>query len=346
MASQGVRTTESLFEAEGLEEVVEVAYDHYGVRAAVCSRETIAVFDKDPAQNSDSWHLHCSWRAVSNDTSKGMHQGYLRKLSWTHAEFGQVIASASSDGFCCIWTEEGKGQKVMKEGEDDGNAKGGSKVWKLASSFKASRTPCIDLGFAPPQYGLRLGLCFEDGYIKLFNADDIFHLSGWQLVQEFQLGLGSSSNNNNSSLELCNCFCWRPFSQSMPEMLLIGSSKEATIWSFESNLGRWQQLMKLPSSSSLEEEEVRDVSWASACGKTSELIAYASGKTVFIVQLKDTLDQLDMNVVAECRHNCSVHQIEWNRLGTTLATSSGDGHVRMWRPDLTDEWHEMAKITS
>ena len=309
----------------------------------MCSQETIAIFDKNPAQNSDSWHLRCSWRAVSNDSSKGFHQGYLRKLCWSHAEFGQVVASASTDGFCCIWTEEGKGQKMggEREGEEGAGGKSkGRKDWKLASSFKASRTPCIDLGFAPPQYGLRLGLCFEDGFIKLFNADDIFHVSEWQLVQEFQL---------QASSEVCNCFCWRPFSQSMPEMLLIGSSREATIWSFESNLGRWQRLMTLPSSSASDQpdpEEVKDVSWASACGKTSELIAYAMGKTVFIVQLKDTLDQLDVNVVAECKHQSSVHQIEWNRLGTTLATSSSDGQVRMWRPDLTDEWHEMAKITS
>ena len=37
-------------------------------------------------------------------------------------------------------------------------------------------------------------------------------------------------------------------------------------------------------------------------------------------------------------------QVEWNRLGTTLATSGDDGVVRLWRPDLTDEWHEMAAI--
>ena len=39
-----------------------------------------------------------------------------------------------------------------------------------------------------------------------------------------------------------------------------------------------------------------------------------------------------------------VAQVEWNRLGTTLATSGDDGVVRLWRPDLTDEWHEMAAI--
>ena len=331
MASQGVRTTSSCFDAEGLGEIIDVAYDHYGIRAAVCSSERVAIFDKDPAMNSDSWHLCCSWSAVSNDEEKGLHQNYLLRVCWADVEFGQVVASASTDGVCCVWTEAAKGPKVSGSKAPSVAATTQPSQWTLASSFKASRTPCIDIGFAPPQYGLRLGLCFEDGFIKLFNADNAFNLSDWQLVQEFQLG---------GSNEVCNRFCWRPFSQNMPEMILVGSSKEATIWSFQNNLGRWQRVVKLAG-----EGEVSDVSWASACGKTSELIAYASGTTAFIVQLKDTLDQLDVSVVAQCQHHSPVFQLEWNRLGTTLATSASDGKVSLWRPDLTDEWHEMASIT-
>ena len=90
------------------------------------------------------------------------------------------------------------------------------------------------------------------------------------------------------------------------------------------------------------------MSWASSCGKTSEVVAYAIGSDVYITQLKDNLDRLDVNNVAKCEHTLGtkVVQVEWNRLGTTLATSSSDGKVRMWRPDLTDEWHEMTRVTT
>ncbi len=262
-------------------------------------------------------------------------------MCWAHAEFGQVVASASTDGSVCIWTE------AAKKIDDSATAATESKVsssskpkeeehrWGLSDSFKASRTACLDMCFAPPQYGLRLGLCFQDGYVKMYDADDIFQWSEWQLVQEFQVGAS----------EVCQRFCWRPFSLNMPEMILIGSTRQASVWSFESNLGRWQQVISLGSNGGAG-AAVSDVAWASACGKTSELIAYAAGSSVYIVQLKDKLDQLDIKTVAECKHDSLVFQIEWNRLGTTLATSGSDGNVRLWRPDLTDEWHEMANITN
>ena len=131
----------------------------------------------------------------------------------------------------------------------------------------------------------------------------------------------------------------------MPEMLLLGTRKEASIWSFETALGRWNKVAALPlPDTGKGPKGVTDVSWSSSTGRTSELLAFAAGQDVYIIQVKDNLDQLGVTTVAKLECGAAVHQIEWNKLGTTLATSASDGTVKLWRPDLTEEWHEMTRI--
>ncbi|QDZ24280.1 nucleoporin [Chloropicon primus] len=364
MGSQGVRTTTSSldFGSAMAGEVLDVAYDQYGTRACVMTEHEIGVFDN---RSSDEWNLVARWSATEagrqgvgqrgeggEGGKRSYHGGVLTKVAWAHAEFGQVIASASSDGFACVWAEVAHHHQQEEGGEEEGSklGGGGGSQWNLAASFKCSRTRCLDMKFSPPQYGLRVGLSFEDGHLKLYRCEDTVNATDWQLVQDVLVGSfsspasgGEENSGPQGGLESCNAFCWRPFSQDMPEMLLVGTSRQASIWSFESSLGRWNKIVKLP----CEAGRVSDVSWASACGKTSELVAYSSGSTVYVTQLKDNLDRLDVNTVAKCEHGdggAEVFQVEWNKLGTTLATSSSDGRVRLWRPDLMDEWHEMTRI--
>lgn len=283
----------------------------------------LQVYDQDSARNSDKWRVNSSWTAFSRDGNKQIHEGPVCKVCWAHPEYGQVFASGSLDGMCCIWTEEADKQtEVGKE------ANGEKLKWQLSASFKVSRTAILDLKFSPPQHGLRLAISTEDGYIRLYNAEDIFHCSDWQLTQEFQL----------DASEKCQSICWRPFSANMPQMLLLGSSKSASIWCFEEALGRWKTVSILCTNTS-----VADVDWANTCGKTYELVAYASGKDVYIVELKDNLEQLDVNIAAHCSHDHEVVQVEWNKFGTTLATSA-NGSIQLWRSDLVGEWHEMAQM--
>ena len=340
MATQGVRSTTSLIGAEGFGEIVDLCYDHFGTRAVACSSRQIAILEKSPSLTSDSWAIKHTWTAVEAEgdglQALLLHRGHITKVSWAHAEFGQVVSSASSDGFVCIWTERAKGDKDSASGS--GRPGDGSTTWDLASSFKAGRTPCLDMKFAPPQYGLRLGACFGDGHVKLYRSDKVLTSKDWQLVQDIQVGLGGSD-------EVCTKFCWRPFSHDMPEMLLLGTTKEASIWSFETALGRWNKVAALPlPDTGKGPKGVTDVSWSSSTGRASELLAFSAGQDVYIIQVKDNLDQLGVTTVAKLECGAAVHQIEWNKLGTTLATSASDGTVKLWRPDLTEEWHEMTRI--
>ena len=263
---------------------------------------------------------------MSDETGSGLHENIVCKVCWAHPEFGQVVASASKDGTCCVWTES----RTRDVDKVDGPST--AFEWRLASSFKAGKTEILDMKFAPPQYGLRIALCFRDGSVRFYNAGDIFNLSGWQLVQDFQLGPD----------ETCNKICWRPYSQNMPETVLLGGSRRASVWSLDGARGRWQEIASLPPASS--QSEVASVHWANSCGRTSELVAYASQTDVYIVELHSNMDDLEVNVVAHCKHTSPVLQLEWNKLGTTLATSSAGEGVKLWRPDLLGQWHAMASI--
>ena len=319
-------------------EVIAIAYDHNARRCSVATRDggTLAVYVKDA---SDAWDMEREWTCTGHEVNGtegpspgmegGLHAGPVTQVAWAHSEFGQVFASASADGFVCVWFERSPGQ------------------WDLASSFKCSRTPCLCLKFSPHQYGLNLGVSSGDGHIRIYRSEDHTNLSDWQLTQDLY-ACGARSDPSP-----CPCFCWRPYSQDVPEMLLVGCRSSCSVWSFDGHLGRWTRVADLAEHDGGVGDVVEDVDWASPCGKTAELVAFARGAAAFVVQLREGPGGvLAVSTVARCDHGKGagtggggrVAQVEWNRLGTTLATSGDDGVVRLWRPDLTDEWHEMAAI--
>ena len=83
----------------------------------------------------------------------------------------------------------------------------------------------------------------------------------------------------------CPCFCWRPYSQDVPEMLLVGCRSSCSVWSFDGHLGRWTRVADLAEHDG--GDVVEDVDWASPCGKTAELVAFARGAAAFVVQLRE-----------------------------------------------------------
>jgi nucleoporin SEH1 len=90
------------------------------------------------AESADGeWRCTASWKA---------HYGPVWRVSWAHPEFGQLLASASSDHNVLVWEEQ--------EGVDDR----GRVVsrWHRRAQLGDARGSVNDVRFAPRHLGLKV----------------------------------------------------------------------------------------------------------------------------------------------------------------------------------------------
>lgn len=144
--------------------VHDIAFDFYGKRFATCSSDKhIKIWTLD--EEKDSWTSYDIPRA---------HQNSIWRLSWANPEYGQLLASCSDDNTICLW-EEQESTTVSDSSQDRW------KKVKLASHKKSVN----DVKFCHRSLGLKLASVCADGYLRIYEALDIFDINKWDLLVSF-----------------------------------------------------------------------------------------------------------------------------------------------------------------
>eukprot|EP01087_Luapelamoeba_hula_P014439 TRINITY_DN4224_c0_g1_i1.p1 TRINITY_DN4224_c0_g1~~TRINITY_DN4224_c0_g1_i1.p1 ORF type:complete len:525 (+),score=64.80 TRINITY_DN4224_c0_g1_i1:115-1689(+) len=301
------------------EEMVHcVRYDFYGKRLATCSSDQrIKVWELAPdSDNIPTWRITAEWRA---------HKGSVWKVEWLDPQFGSVLLSCSFDQSVKVW-------------EEAGEEKDGLKIWIKRAELADSRESLNDVKPAPPHFGLRFATCSDDGQVRIYETMDTMNLAHWSLQSSFE-----SSNGRGST-----CISWNP-SFFEAAMIVVGKSDgQAVVW-HQTGAEKWDVLYTLQGHT----DEILNVAWAPNRGRDCNLIATASrDNTVRIWKLPSALTPLDPTASAVARapkkfephaiavlsHPTPVWQVEWNILGTVLATSIDDGSTFVWRADFMGQW--------
>jgi len=298
----------------------DIAYDFYGRRLATCSSDTkdaIRIFRQVPSADGNG----SIWEEEPNGRLEHGHTCPVNKLGWAHPEFGAMIASCSDDQKVIIWKEEvGSGGNEMK--------------WERKADLVGARRPVLDVKFAPHHMGLKLALCSKDGFVRIYEAQDVMKPNHWSPVHEFEAGHRGAE---------VTCLSWNPSRFDTP-MLLVGTDgtnpeSESTIkvWSFNEDHRKWQPLPwdELKGVDATK-NTVYDVSWAPNVGRKYHLLACCSGdgtKELRIWKIpggdrmfKQTDPERDCVV---CEHEAGqAKRVSWNMTGTILASSGDDGKAK------------------
>jgi len=169
--------------------VHDIAFDFYGKRFATCSSDKIRVWDFK--EEAGDWHCY--------DLPRAPHQNTVWRLSWAHPEFGQVFASCSEDRMVCIWEEWGDvsssssasasaaASSPAVPASSSSAAAGSKQRWQCKAQLTESKRAINDVKFAPRHLGLKVATASADGYVRIYEATDVFSLNYWQLQDSIQV---------------------------------------------------------------------------------------------------------------------------------------------------------------
>lgn len=348
------------FESVGSHDDVvnDIAFDFYGRRFATCSSDkNIRVWDLKAAGKSeaegDASDSHYSCSEISR-----AHQSSIWRLSWAHPEFGQLLASCSEDRTTCIWEEQesigGGGEYIKKNDRAISGKQTTGQRWTLKTTLSESRKSVNDVEFAPRHLGLKIATASADGFVRIYEAPDVFSLNMWQLEQSIEVeqtvpvplssqtaageaggGGGASSSKSEHGL---TCLTWNvcPFE---PAKLAVGGySSRAVVLTQDTNDNggptKWREECVLGEHTGI----IHDIAWAPAMGRSYHLIATASREPSFKVHTLQRLENGSLQYTAtqtiEAVGHSAIWRVAWNATGTVLATSSEDGIVALWRKDF------------
>jgi nucleoporin SEH1 len=311
--------------AEFMDTITDISYDHFGHRLALSSTDhTIQIWDLG---HDGTYHLTSKFRS---------HSGSVWKVTWAHPEFGQILATCSLDRTAIIWEE------VL----DTKRSPDQPSHWAKRATLVDSRTSLTDIRFAPKHLGLMLVTCATDGHVRIYEAPDITNISHWSLRDEFNCKMACSSITWNQS-------------RVHPPMLAVGSddanspSPKVLIYEYNENMRRWIKVDSVASAT----DPVHDLSFAPYIGRSYHLLGIAS-KAVQIVKItsvpeatananKCSTSLFDIKTVAQFDdHLSQVWRVSWNITGTILASSGDDGTVRMWKSNYLDSWKPLGVLNN
>lgn len=238
----------------------------------------------------------------------------MHKVSWAHPEFGQVLASCSSDRMVHIY-------------EEQVDVRSGVRTWKKQGRLVDSRDSVQDIQFAPRHLGLKLATCSLDGRVRIYESQDVMNLSVWPLVEEFEAARGGA-----------HCLSWNTSPFDAP-MMCVASEREVKLWEFNGAARRWAAVASLEGHA----DQVHDVCWAPNLGRAYHLIATACKDgcvRIFKLAYDKKQSTYTPEVIATLPHHRSeVWRVSWNVSGTILASTGDDGVSRLWKSDFNGTWH-------
>jgi len=145
------------------EDISDVVYNFYGNRLAFATNNKIKVFDKE--ENG-------TWREFKPHIAAG-HHAQIKKLSWAHPEFGQILASCSADHRVHIYEQRERGKEFQK-----------------SCTISDFRLAVSHVAWAPRHLGLRLAAASLDGRVRVYEAEDVMNLGSFSLQAEFEAERG------------------------------------------------------------------------------------------------------------------------------------------------------------
>lgn len=284
----------------------------------------------EPAAASPSFSRSSKWT---------VHESSIMKIVWVPPEFGDAIACICVDGRLSLWEEV----------EEDTQ----SLIWKLCQVFESSSSQVLDIQFGVSLTSLKLVAAYSDGHVKVYELLDPLELNKWQLQAEFQNVIDSVSRFGKLSCVSAS-IAWNPRrgeSQQSSFVLCFNSDmsqfNSSKIWEFEEAHQRWLPVaeLALPGDKG---DRVHAVAWAPNIGRPYEVIAVATCKGIAIWHVGLNLNsdgRLSTEKVALLSgHDGEVWQLAWDMSGMTLASTGGDGMVRLWQSNLNGVWHEQAAL--
>lgn len=134
------------------------------------------------------WQLVCQFKA---------HDAPVLRAGWAHPEFGQVIATCSTDRELIIWEEPeirtrpfcSRRQSVLSE---CAKLVQSGKAWVQKAQLVDSRAALQDFEFAPKHQGLKIAAVSADGYVRLYEAIDVMDVGRWTLMVRYIISLLSA----------------------------------------------------------------------------------------------------------------------------------------------------------
>lgn len=337
--------------------VHDIAFDFYGKRFATCSSDMIRIWDlEENRDGAGNW--------VCNDLPRAPHQNSVWRLSWAHPEFGQVFASCSEDRMICIWEEWGDVSSSSSASSIKSSSSSSAKQrWQCKAQLTDSKRAVNDVKFAPRHLGLKVACASADGYVRIYEATDVFSLSYWQLQDSIQVEETTSEKGNTElasgvqsvvhqgisgkeSEHGLTCLSWNecPFDTDM--IAVGGHSKRAIILIRSKETGKWFEGWSHEC-----QGVVHDIAWAPVMGRSYHLIATASREGYCqLHKLKRgiTPDGAFERIgdPIEIKTSSPVWRVAWNATGTVLATSAEDGSLSLWRRGATGTWCNVQRIVA
>ncbi|KAJ3670924.1 hypothetical protein LUZ60_008350 [Juncus effusus] len=307
---------------------VSCGWNFSGQRLAVGSvGGAVSVYDShDSSSPSHKWQAHES--SISN-------------IVWLPPESGDAIACVCMDGSLSIWEEIREENQIV--------------TWKRCLLLESANCYVLDVKFGVFSSSLKMIIAYSDGHVKIFELLDPLDLEKWQLQSEFENTVDSISRFGNLICVSASIACKPKQAQigrTKPSFILGFNSDSAQlnspkIWEFEEAHQRWLPVAEL----ALPEEKgdsVNAVAWAPNIGRPYEIIAVTTCKGIAIWHVglnPGSNGKLSTKKVALLSgHDGEVWQLDWDMSGMTLASTGGDGMVRLWQCNLNGVWHEQAAL--
>lgn len=261
------------------------------------------------------WSLVGEWSA---------HRGAVSMISWSHPEFGSLIATCGADHEAKIF-------------EERTNASSTATRWTAKAQLTESRKPLTCVEFAPRHWGLKLATGSADGSVRIYEAVDVNNLEQWANASQLQCygdGLGVT------------CLSWST-GRFEPPALVVGGA-HPIVFSYNESSRQWKSIITLPPPPV---GDVLDIAWAPNIGRRYHYIASAEGKQLRIFKLSRGEDD-------ENNHNGEALELEstqtiqvsnawkccWNVTGTVLACSRDRGEVEMFKSDFEGNFRSVSCI--
>jgi nucleoporin SEH1 len=135
-------TTTQVIHSNHTDYILALALDVYGRRMATVSGDRLVrIWD---LQNDGTWVATYSWQA---------HKSAVTSVSWAHAEFGNLLATAGADQDVKIWEELSSSNTSSGSGGATTNSASTSRVkWNLKAALTDARRGVTCTDFAPRQW--------------------------------------------------------------------------------------------------------------------------------------------------------------------------------------------------